>query len=65
MEILGPARAALPRIKRRFRGQLLLKGGLSESGKEALLGLLEQTQAGGPGRAKLDLALDVDPLSLL
>jgi primosomal protein N' (replication factor Y) len=65
LEILGPARAALPRIKRRFRGQLLLKGGLSEAGKESLLGLMERLQSQGPGRAKLDLALDVDPLQLL
>jgi primosomal protein N' (replication factor Y) len=65
VELLGPARAVLPRINRRWRGQLLLKGGLSEAGKAMVLELFAATTAAVPGGRKLDLALDVDPQQLI
>jgi primosomal protein N' (replication factor Y) len=65
VEILGPARAALPRINRRFRGQILLKGNLSAEGKRVLGELLAELSSAEKGRSKVDLALDVDPQHLL
>jgi primosomal protein N' (replication factor Y) len=64
IEMVGPARAVLARVNRRFRGQMLLKGGLSVAGKRTILALFEEIQ-GRPGGRKLDLALDVDPVQLL
>ncbi len=65
VEILGPARAALPRINRRFRGQILLKGSLSAEGKLLILEVLSELASAEKGRRRLDLALDVDPQHLL
>ncbi|HKI82944.1 MAG TPA: hypothetical protein VKA63_01305, partial [Candidatus Krumholzibacteria bacterium] len=65
VEILGPARAALPRINRRFRGQILLKGSLSAQGKQRILEVLSELASAEKGRKRLDLALDVDPQHLL
>lgn len=63
--ILGPARAALPRINRRFRGQILLKGSLSAQGKQRVLELLTELGNAEKGSRRADLALDVDPQHLL
>ena len=61
VQILGPARAALPRLQRRWRGQILLKGSLSDEGKRAVVEVLETM---GKGR-RADFTFDVDPQQLL
>ncbi len=65
VEILGPARAALARLKRRFRGQILLKGGLSAPGKRQIVELLESTARRHGSSRKVEITLDVDPQQLL
>jgi len=65
VEILGPARAALPRLQRRWRGQILLKGSLSAGGKAAVTGLLEETAHRHGSSRKVEITLDVDPQQLL
>jgi primosomal protein N' (replication factor Y) len=65
VQLLGPARAVLARINRRYRGQILLKGNLGTAGKRAVLDLLEQVRERTPGGWRADLALDVDPQQLL
>ena len=65
IQLLGPARAAIGRIQRRFRGQLLLKGGLSAAAKCELLDVCAELRRELPGGKRLDFALDVDPIHLL
>jgi primosomal protein N' (replication factor Y) len=65
VRLLGPARAALGRINRRYRGQILLKGALSAPGKRAVLDLFATLRAGIRGGRRVEFALDVDPLQLL
>ena len=65
LEILGPARAVLARINRRYRGQMLIKGNLGPARKRWLVELFAEIRAGIRGGSGVDLALDVDPLHLL
>lgn len=65
VQVLGPARAVLPRINRRYRGQILLKGNLGGAGKVAIHQLLSRAREELPGGRRVDLALDVDPQHLL
>jgi primosomal protein N' (replication factor Y) len=65
VQVLGPARAVLPRINRRYRGQILLKGNLGGPGKAAVHELLSRARDEAPGGRRVDLALDVDPQHLL
>jgi primosomal protein N' (replication factor Y) len=65
LEILGPARAVLARINRRYRGQMLIKGSLGPARKRWLVELFGQIRGGIRGGSRVDLALDVDPLHLL
>lgn len=65
LEILGPARAVLARINRRYRGQMLIKGNLGPARKRWLVGLFAEIRSGIRGGSRVDLALDVDPLHLL
>jgi len=65
LEILGPARAVLARINRRFRGQMLIKGNLGPARKRWLVELFAEIRGGIRGGSGIDLALDVDPLHLL
>jgi primosomal protein N' (replication factor Y) len=65
VEILGPARAAIGRINRRYRGQILLKGGLSAEGKRRVGACLEALPSSLKGGSRLELHLDIDPLNLL
>jgi primosomal protein N' (replication factor Y) len=65
LEILGPARAVLARINRRYRGQMLVKGNLGPARKRWLVELFGEIRGGIKGGSRIDLALDVDPLHLL
>lgn len=65
VEVLGPARSAIGRINRRHRGQILLKGGLSEAGKLQVRQRLEELPKSLRGGSRIELHLDVDPLQLL
>jgi len=65
VQVLGPARAVLPRINRRHRGQMLLKGRLGAERKAWVLDRLARTREEVAGGRAVDLALDVDPLHLL
>lgn len=65
LEILGPARAVLARINRRYRGQMLIKGNLGGARKRWLVDLFAEIRAAIRGGGRVDLALDVDPLHLL
>ena len=65
VEILGPARAVLARINRRYRGQMLVKGSLGPARKRWLVELFAELRSGVRGGSGVDLALDVDPLHLL
>ncbi len=64
VSVLGPAHAMLPRINRRHRGQILLKGGLSPAAKAGILELFDRLRT-KPRAGRLDLHLDVDPQHLL
>lgn len=65
VQVLGPARAVLARINRRYRGQLLLKGPLGVARKRWILDVLDAVREGIRGGRAVDLVLDVDPLHLL
>ncbi len=65
IDVLGPARAVLGRLNRRFRGQLLLKGSLSTGGKQAVMTACQEIQSRKEFGHRLELHLDVDPLHLL
>lgn len=65
VQLLGPSRAAIGRIKRRHRGQLLLKGGLSAEAKRQVAARCEALRSELAGGGRVDFALDVDPLHLL
>jgi primosomal protein N' (replication factor Y) len=65
IQLLGPARAAIGRIRRRFRGQLLLKGGLGAQAKRDLTDVCAELRRELTGGRRLDFALDVDPVHLL
>jgi len=65
IRVVGPARAALGRINRRYRGQILLKGALSGPAKRRVQGLLSELSGSLRGGRKLEWGIDVDPLQLL
>ena len=65
VQVLGPARAVLARINRRYRGQLLLKGPLGDARKRWIVDVLDEVRDGLRGGRAVDLVLDVDPLHLL
>ncbi|MBM3460168.1 MAG: primosomal protein N', partial [Armatimonadetes bacterium] len=62
-EVLGPAAAALSRLKGEFRWQVVLKGGASSALRRLARGALERFgERPGPG---VRMSVDVDPVSLL
>jgi primosomal protein N' (replication factor Y) len=61
--ILGPAPPLIPRLKGRYREQILLKGGLSGDEKMRALQLFEHVSVGMKGGRSVDLKWDVDPSS--
>jgi len=64
LELLGPAAAPLSRIKGKYRWQLLLRAGRSALLREAARQLLEWGTSALKGSG-VNLAVDVDPLSLI
>ena len=62
IRVLGPAASPIPRLRGRFREQILLKGSLPPEAKKALLELVEGVGRGAPG---LDFQVDVDPVNML
>ena len=63
--VLGPAPPLVPRVKNRYREQILLKGAISQSDKDAVLGAFRDLVAKGRGRSSIELRWDVDPESFL
>ena len=62
LHVLGPAPSPIPRLRGRYREQLLLKGGLSPESKLALVDLLERA---GKDAAGVEFQVDVDPAHML
>ncbi|CCO07187.1 replication restart helicase PriA [Desulforamulus hydrothermalis] len=60
-EILGPAPAGIPRIKNRYRWQLILKGMASRDIRRLAAAVLEQA---GTRYKQVAVSIDVDPLNL-
>jgi primosomal protein N' len=57
----APAPPLVARVKNRFREQMLLKGAISQSDKDAVLGAFRDLTGKGRGRSSIDLRWDVDP----
>jgi primosomal protein N' (replication factor Y) len=62
IQVLGPAPSAIPRLRGRYREQILIKGGLGAASKEGLRELLEAVSRQAPG---VEFQVDVDPVNLL
>ncbi|NIR61160.1 MAG: hypothetical protein GWO02_17480 [Gammaproteobacteria bacterium] len=63
VKVLGPAVSPIPRIRGRFREQILLKGGLAAP--EAKRALLEAVADCGRAAPGVDFQVDVDPVNML
>ena len=62
LQVLGPAPSPIPRLRGRYREQLLVKGNLGDETKRALLhGLVEVAR----GTAGVEFQVDVDPANML
>jgi primosomal protein N' (replication factor Y) len=62
LQVLGPAPSPIPRLRGRFREQILVKGDLGESRKRELQALLVEVARGAVG---VDFQVDVDPVNML
>jgi len=62
MTVLGPAECPIPRLRGRYRDQLLLKGSIPESAKVRLQELLADQARSAPGQ---DFQVDVDPVHMM
>jgi primosomal protein N' (replication factor Y) len=62
LQVLGPAPSPIPRLRGRFRDQLLLKGALSETAKQRLVERLAAIARERPG---VEFQVDVDPVHML
>jgi primosomal protein N' len=60
--VLGPAECAIPRLRGRYRDQVLLKGVLGEPAKLHLQEILAAESRSTPG---LDFQIDVDPVHMM
>lgn len=63
--VLGPAPPLVPRVKNRFREQMLLKGAIRQADKDAVLGAFRDLVSKGRGRSQIELRWDVDPEAFL
>ena len=63
VDILGPTPPLIARVKNRHREQLLIKGTLTQSEKDAVLALFRDVTAARRGVRSVDLRWDVDPES--
>ncbi len=62
LQVLGPAPSPIPRLRGRYREQLLLKGTLGPEAKHSILELLERIAHDTAG---LEFQVDVDPAHML
>ncbi|HEX6790045.1 MAG TPA: primosomal protein N' [Candidatus Krumholzibacteria bacterium] len=63
--VLGPTPPLVPRVKNRFREQMLLKGAIQQADKEAVLAAFRDLIGKGRGRSGIELRWDVDPETFL
>ncbi len=61
--VLGPSPPLVPRVKNRFREQILLKGSISQTHKEAAMSVFKRLADARRGGSGIDLRWDVDPES--
>ena len=62
VRVLGPAGSAIPRLRGRYRQQILLKGSLTPESKAWVLGFLHEETKAAPG---VEFQVDVDPVNML
>jgi primosomal protein N' (replication factor Y) len=63
--VLGPTPPLVPRVKNRYREQMLLKGAIQQADKDAVLAAFKDLVGRGRGRSGIDLRWDVDPEAFL
>ena len=63
--VLGPAPPLVPRVKNRYREQILLKGAINQGDKDAVMAAYNDLKARGRGRSAIELRWDVDPETFL
>jgi primosomal protein N' (replication factor Y) len=63
--VLGPSPPLVARVKNRFREQILLKGAVNQSVKDAVLAAFRRLVERRPGGSGVALRWDVDPESFL
>ena len=63
--ILGPAPPLVPRVKNRYREQVLIKGKISSERKALAIDLFKHTQNSEKGARAIELRWDVDPESFV
>jgi primosomal protein N' (replication factor Y) len=61
--LLGPAAPLVARVKNRYREQLLLKGAITQSDKDAVLAAYDAVVGRRRGGSAVDMRWDVDPES--
>ena len=62
LQVLGPAPSPIPRLRGRYREQLLVKGDLGEARKCELQSLVVEIGRAAPG---VEFQVDVDPVNML
>ncbi len=62
LQVLGPAASAIPRLRGRYREQILIKGTLGQAEKSRLLEQVAESSRGMPG---VEFQVDVDPVNML
>jgi primosomal protein N' (replication factor Y) len=63
--VLGPTPPLVPRVKNRYREQMLLKGAIQQADKDVVLAVFRELIGKGRGRSGIDLRWDVDPETFL
>ena len=61
--VLGPTAPLIPRVKNRFREQMLLKGPIAQTDKDVVLGAYRRLIEKRKGTRAIELRWDVDPES--
>jgi primosomal protein N' len=63
--VLGPTPPLVPRVKNRYREQMLLKGPIGQADKDGVLAAFRRIRDRRKGSSGIDLRWDVDPESFL
>lgn len=63
--VMGPTAPLVPRVKNRYREQMLLKGPVAQADKDAVLGAYRRIAERKKSARAIDLRWDVDPESFL